>query len=127
MSKLSQKLELGQKLTPQQVLQANILQLNTTLLEQRILQELEENPALEMAELEEKPVDQNQKESEEKDESEMEMDEPIRELDEKTDETDFEWEELMGDPDEFDYSSIDKPEKQEYFEIPIKSKKSLSE
>lgn len=127
MSKLSQKLELGQKLTPQQVLQANILQLNTTLLEQRILQELEENPALEMAELEEKPVDQNQEESEEKDESEMEMDEPIRELDEKTDETDFEWEELMGDPDEFDYSSIDKPEKQEHFEIPIKSEKSLSE
>ena len=127
MSKLSQKLELGQKLTPQQVLQANILQLNTTLLEQRILQELEENPALEMAELDEKPIEQNQEESEEKDESEMEMDEPIRELDEKTDETDFEWEELMGDPDEFDYSSIDKPEKQEHFEIPIKSEKSLSE
>ena len=120
MSKLFQKLELEQKLTPQQVLQANILQLNTTLLEQRVLQELEENPALEMAELEEKPVEQNQEESEDKDESEMEMDEPIRELDEKTDETDFEWEELMGDPDEFDYSSIDKPEKQEHFEIPIK-------
>ena len=46
MTKLQQKLELSQKLTPQQVLQANILQLNTTLLEQRIFQELEENPAL---------------------------------------------------------------------------------
>ena len=53
MSKISQKIELGQKLTPQQVLQANILQLNTTLLEQRILRELEENPALEMMEIEE--------------------------------------------------------------------------
>ena len=127
MSKLSQKLELGQKLTPQQVLQANILQLNTTLLEQRILRELEENPALEMAELEEKPIEQEEEEKDSKDESEIEADEPIRELDEKTDETDFEWEELMGDPDEFDFSSLDKPEKQEYFEAPIKSEKSLSE
>ena len=130
MSKISQKLELGQKLTPQQVLQANILQLNTTLLEQRILQELEENPALEMAELEEKPLeknDENDENDEIQDEQEIDADEPIRELDEKTDETDFEWEELMGDPDEFDYSSLDKPEKQEHFDIPIKSEKSLSE
>ena len=68
MAKLQQKLELGQKLTPQQVLQANILQLNTTLLEQRILQELELN----------------------------------------------DWEELLGDPDEFDYRSLNKPRNQDY-------------
>ena len=86
MSKLQQKLELGQKLTPQQVLQANILQLNTTLLEQRILQELEENPALEMAELDEKPAEQVESDEESENESEIEADEPIRELDEKTDE-----------------------------------------
>jgi RNA polymerase sigma-54 factor len=127
MSKLQQKLELGQKLTPQQVLQANILQLNTTLLEQRILQELEENPALEMAELEEKPLEDENAVEDSKDENELEEDEPIRELDEKKDETDFEWEELMGDPDEFDYSSLGKPEKQEYFETPIKAQISLSE
>ncbi|MBC8198376.1 MAG: RNA polymerase factor sigma-54 [Candidatus Marinimicrobia bacterium] len=127
MSKLQQKLELGQKLTPQQVLQANILQLNTTLLEQRILQELEENPALEMAELEDKPVEDENQDKEAKDENELEDDEPIRELDDKKDETDFEWEELMGDPDEFDYSSLGKPEKQEYFEAPIKAQISLSE
>ena len=127
MSKLTQKLELGQKLTPQQVLQANILQLNTTLLEQRILQELEENPALEMAEIGEKSDNQVEDDREDKDESEMEMDEPIRELDEKKEETDFEWEELMGDPDEFDYSSVGKSEKQEYIEIPVKAEKSLSE
>jgi len=127
MSKLSQKLELGQKLTPQQVLQANILQLNTTLLEQRILQELEENPALEMVELEIKSNDENQEEYDLKEESNLEMDESIRELDDKSEETDFEWEELISDPEEFDYSNMGKPEKKEHFDIPIKSEKSLSE
>ena len=39
-----------QKLTPQQVLQANIMQLNNTLLEQRIIKELEDNPTLEIVE-----------------------------------------------------------------------------
>ena len=51
MPKLSQKLELKQQLSPQQVLQASLLQLNLPLLEQRILHELEINPALEMTEL----------------------------------------------------------------------------
>ena len=53
MPKISQKQILQQKLSPQQVLQASLLQLNLPLLEQRILQELETNPALEMMELQE--------------------------------------------------------------------------
>ncbi len=51
MPKISQNLSLKQQLSPQQVLQASLLQLNLPLLEQRILQELEINPALEMMEL----------------------------------------------------------------------------
>ena len=51
MPKLSQKQELRQQLTPKQILQASLLQLNLPLLEQRILHELEINPALEMTEL----------------------------------------------------------------------------
>ena len=48
MVKISQKLEQKQQLSPQQVLQASLLQLNLPLLEQRILHELEINPALEL-------------------------------------------------------------------------------
>ena len=51
MPKLSQKQEIRQKLTPNQILQASLLQLNLPLLEQRILHEMEINPALEMIEL----------------------------------------------------------------------------
>ena len=50
MAKISQKQELQQKLTPKQILNASLLQLNLPLLEQRILQEIEINPALEMLE-----------------------------------------------------------------------------
>ena len=50
MSKLSQRQELQQKLTPKQILKASLLQLNLPLLEQRILHEIEINPALEMLE-----------------------------------------------------------------------------
>ena len=42
-----------QRLTPQQILQANIMQLNNTLLEQRIIKELEDNPTLEIVDDEE--------------------------------------------------------------------------
>ena len=51
MSKISQKMALKQQLSPQQVLQASLLQLNLPLLEQRILHELEINPALELIDL----------------------------------------------------------------------------
>ncbi len=51
MSGLKQKQSLRQKLTPQQVIQASILQLNVFNLEQKILDELESNPVLEQAEI----------------------------------------------------------------------------
>jgi len=50
MTKLAQRLEQKQVLQPQQILQAAILQLNTDNLEERILEELEINPALDQVE-----------------------------------------------------------------------------
>ena len=46
MAKLSQHQELQQKLSPQQILQASLLQLNAQVLEQRILEEIEKKEAL---------------------------------------------------------------------------------
>ena len=50
-----------QKLTPQQILQANIMQLTNTLLEQRIMKELEDNPTLEI--IDEEPDEEEEIES----------------------------------------------------------------
>ena len=70
-----------QKLTPQQVLQANIMQLNNSLLEQRIIKELEDNPTLEIIE--------------EENDSEDEV------LDDSA-ESEFEWDELDSDSERFE-------------------------
>ena len=50
--KISQNLEQGLSLSPQQLIRANILQLNSIMLETRLYQELESNPALEIIESE---------------------------------------------------------------------------
>ena len=50
MLKFEQKLSQKQALSPQQILQARLLQLNTIKLEEKILNELEENPVLEQVE-----------------------------------------------------------------------------
>lgn len=92
MSKISQKQELRQKLTPKQILQANILQLNLPLLEQRILLELERNPALELIEL--------------SDEFENDENQPIE--DEFKEDVEFDWEELLGEHEEFENPNINK-------------------
>ncbi|MEE9166343.1 MAG: RNA polymerase factor sigma-54 [Candidatus Neomarinimicrobiota bacterium] len=52
MVELRQSLEQRQRLTPQQILQTVLLQLNTLDLEDRIMEELENNPVLEMEESE---------------------------------------------------------------------------
>ena len=70
-----------QKLTPQQVLQANIMQLNNSLLEQRIIKELEDNPTLEIVE------EENYGEDEALDDSA---------------ESEFEWDELDSDSERFE-------------------------
>jgi len=50
MLKFEQKLSQKQVLSPQQILQARLLQLSTIKLEEKILNELEENPVLEQVE-----------------------------------------------------------------------------
>ena len=94
MSKLSQKQELQQKLTPKQILNASLLQLNLPLLEQRILHEIEINPALEMLE--------------NKDELEMESNTEEEDLKEEMDseeDVEFEWEELLGEHEDYENPS----------------------
>ena len=50
--KITQNIEQGLSLSPQQLIRANILQLNSIMLEARLYQELESNPALEIIESE---------------------------------------------------------------------------
>ena len=80
MSKLKQNQSLRQSLSPQQVIQANILQLNVSYLEEKILDELESNPVLEQAESDEIPLIDN---------------------DQRDEQVDFE-----EDPDEYEPSNI---------------------
>ena len=49
MTALKQKQSLRQSLSPQQVIQANILQLNISVLEKKLLDELVSNPLLEQS------------------------------------------------------------------------------
>ena len=110
MPKISQKLSLKQQLSPQQVLQASLLQLNLPLLEQRILQELELNPALEMMEL------PDEVENEENPEEKLESEEEIE----------FEWEELLGVNDDYEYPKT-KIKAEEERESPLVSQETMSE
>ena len=110
MPKISQKLSLKQQLSPQQVLQASLLQLNLPLLEQRILQELELNPALEMMEL------PDGVESEENTEEKLESEEEIE----------FEWEELLGVNDDYEYPKTNIKAEEEH-ESPLISQETMSE
>ena len=78
MSKLSQTLEQRQKLSPQQILQTVLLQMNSVDLEERIYKELEENPALEISDSEQT-------------ESDSESEEPKEDVD---------WDEILNSEDE---------------------------
>ena len=60
MVRIKQEQSQKQALTPQQVLQANLYQLNSADLEQRILKELEENPALDLIEHTEKMTEESE-------------------------------------------------------------------
>ncbi len=110
MPKISQKMALKQQLSPQQVLQASLLQLNIPLLEQRILHELEINPALELIDLS----------------SDVDTEELTEEKSETEEEIEFEWEELLGEHDDFEYpKSQEKKDKE--FETPIVHRETFSE
>ena len=97
MAKLEHRLEQKQVLQPQQLLQATILQLNTVNLEERILEELETNPALDQIE----------------GTSEPEV--------ETADDEDLDWEQ------DNDYEPPNVYEKKEYIDMPIPQKKDFVE
>ena len=82
MVKISQTQDLNQKLSPQQILQAKLFQLNSFALEQRLYQEMERNPLLELSE----PIIEN----DENIDSDLE------------DSEDFEIEELYSNTDDFE-------------------------
>lgn len=84
MAELKQVLEQRQKLTPQQILQTILLQVNTLDLEQRIAQELAQNPLLELKEPQ----------------PEKEDDTPVEE-ESDLNEDGVDWEDLINSPDDF--------------------------
>ena len=110
MVKISQKLEQKQQFSPQQVLQASLLQLSLPLLEQRILHELEINPALEMNELPNKG----------------EGEEILEEKPDSEEEIEFDWEELLGVNDDYEYPKT-REKQDEDWEIPLVSQETFSE
>ncbi len=120
MANLSQHQELQQRLTPQQILQASLLQLNAQVLEQRILEEIEKNPALELSEIDDEIVEEVENDIDE--DSPEELDEADAEIVE----SDFDWEELMGDPDEFE---IRQPRDQNevHMDMPLHTTKTITD
>ena len=65
MNSLRQSQRQKLKLSAKQILQANLLQLNAQLLEQRILREISDNPVLELSE--EESLNEDSEDSEEQD------------------------------------------------------------
>jgi len=97
MSKISQRLEQKLKLSPRQILEANIVQLNFHNLEKKIVEELESNPILEV---------------------EGELDENVEE---EESEENFDLEELESSPEDFEIVPTSHKEKN------IENVKSLNE
>ena len=89
MSKLLQVLKQKQHLTPQQILEANIMQLNLASLEKKIIEEIEKNPLLEIE-------DENEKDFSESTEEEKE--------------DEFDWSELVSNPEEYEINKTSKSE-----------------
>ena len=118
MAKLSQNQEIQQKLSPKQVLEATVLQLNAQFLEQRILEEIESNPALELADYNDDSFDNEEHEDKANELNELD--------DKKEEETDFDWEELLGDPDDYDYKHYGE-RVEEYPDMPLRTVKTISD
>ena len=95
MVRIKQEQNQKQVLTPQQILQANLFQLNSADLEQRILKELEENPALDLIE-----------------------NDDISNEDKDNQNDEFDWDEESIE--NFDNAESDKPYNKLNHEIPIK-------
>ncbi|MBN1780261.1 RNA polymerase factor sigma-54 [bacterium] len=103
MIQISQRLALQQKQSPQQVLLSTLLQLPVLRLEQRIKQELEINPLLEI-ELEEEmdQIEEQELKQEESDKDEDEEDEEEEEFEDKEDEEEIDWDTILNDEDNYE-------------------------
>lgn len=88
MLNLEQKQKLQQKLSPQQIQYIKLLQLNTLDLEQRIKEELEENPLLQEGPSEEEELEEEKLDTE----AEVEV--------ENEEEDEFDWDELLNSADD---------------------------
>ena len=119
---LKQTQEQKLKLSAKQVLQANLLQLNAQLLEQRILKEISDNPVLELSDQDSSLEDMDVPDKEDL----VDDEDNVSEIDDKNDETDFEWEELMGDPDEFDFKTYSESEVKQV-EMPLHTQKTVTD
>ena len=104
MPSLQQTQRLIQHLSPQQILQSSVLQLNSLMIEARILEELEQNPALELDEEELAPDGDEQSESEEDDADEDEEAETEAEID---------WDELLNSPEDYNVARIEDHSKED--------------
>ena len=113
MVQISQRLMLQQKQSPQQVLLSTLLQLPVLRLEQRIKQELEINPLLELeTELEEEMTQA------EIDEMAQKADEQEEEEDESAEDLEVDWDSIINDEDNYEVRTpkehveddIDRPE-----------------
>ena len=100
MPRLKQRQSLRQTLSPQQVIQASILQLNVSNLEQKILDELESNPVLDQAETQD--------------------DEEV--INSENEEVDFE-----EDPDEYEPANIYDNTRKENRELPVREQLDFAE
>ncbi len=104
MIQISQRLSLQQKQSPQQVLLSTLLQLPVLRLEQRIKQELELNPLLELEEeivMEEELEEKEEKDEEEEDEEEDAVD-PVEKEPELQEKEEIDWDTILNDDDNYE-------------------------
>lgn len=103
MIQMSQRLALQQKQSPQQVLLSTLLQLPVLRLEQRIKQELEINPLLEI-DLEDEMEQIEAQEMEQKldDKKDDEDNEEEEEMEDREDEEEIDWDTILNDEDNFE-------------------------
>jgi RNA polymerase sigma-54 factor len=120
---LNQRLQqkLLQKLSPQQILLMKLLQIPTVGLEQRIKQEIEENPALEVDAVEDQEEDPLDEGDAGKDDEEYGDDDAFEEITKTED--DFEFDDYLNDDEFGDYKTRinNRSADDEYREIPFVS------
>jgi len=120
MLELQQKQELQQKLSPQQIQYIKLLQLNTLDLDQRIQEELEENPLLQEG--------LDEEEQHEEDKLDATDDEMENELETDEDDEEFDVEDLLNNTDDlYGYNRPDYTGESEDRDRPMPSEQTLAE